>query len=114
MFIRVHIPAGAGTAAQLFSTVLVVLGLTCASSYIWMCTDQFVYQSAQQQYLPSALPSKGVEHSDVGSPAPETLSQPTERTRGWVSWIAPDPAVIGRLEIPRLNVNVIIREGTDT
>jgi LPXTG-site transpeptidase (sortase) family protein len=113
MTLRVRTSARTRTIAHLFSTVLVGGGLLCVSAYLWMCADGFVYQSVQQHYFPDTPPTVVADGPPVVAPVLEILSRQPERPYRWTSWIQPDPAVIGRLEIPRLNMNVMVREGTD-
>ena len=84
------------------------------SFYEFSRRARFVYQSVQQHHFPGA-PTVGVaEHPPVVPPVLEILARRPERTDGWTSWIRPDPAVIARLEIPRLNLSVMVREGDDS
>jgi sortase A len=92
------------------SAMLVVVGLCCVSAYIWIFTDGFVYQSVQQHYFPGAPPPGEDERPSSMAPVLEVASRPPE----WMPRILrPDPAVLARLEIPRLNLSVMVREGTD-
>jgi sortase A len=114
--LRVLIPARTCKTVRLFSTMLIAGGVFCVSAYIWMLTDRVVYQSVQQQYFPEAPPAIAAEPPPATvSPVLEILPRRPERTApGWTSWIQPDPAVIARLEIRKLNLSVMVREGIDT
>lgn len=118
-----------GTAMYRFtraaSAALMACGLAGILMYAWTRADEKLYQLAQRSYFPeltpAALGAAGVR-SAVVHPAAPTTAVPSDavpfRTRALHSplfrrWTEPDPNVIGRLVIPKLAIDVIIREGAD-
>lgn len=105
-------------AANLLSTSLIVGGFAAILIYGWMRADETVYQVVQQGYFAQAptLPD-----ADVPDTAPlveeKESSLPVSIPRIprvlFNTLLAPDPKAIGKLLIPKLNVDAVIREGTD-
>lgn len=114
MILRVHIATRGRTRVRQFSSILLMAGLLCVSAYIWMFTDRIVYQSVQQHYFPGAPPAVEATRQHVFAPVLDFPARQPERTHHWTPWILrPDPSVLARLEIPRLSLSVMVREGTD-
>ena len=106
--------------------VLLATGLICVFVWAWAWVDGFVYSSYEDYALESAL--KGERATWTGYIA--SLWQSLSDTSGDeadayhdLPRIAPPPAapkprplpngLIGRIEIPRLNVAAVVREGVD-
>ncbi len=114
MTLRVHIATRGREMVRQFSTILLMGGLLCVSAYIWMFSDRIVYQSVQQHYFPGAPPEVEAGRPPSMAPVLDIPARQPERTHHWTPWmLRPDPAVLARLEIPRLSLSVIVREGTD-
>lgn len=109
--------------------IFLLLGLVALDCYVWVNAGSALYQSyedwAFDQTLRGLVPTVGGFVSDEASRlwtrrteierAPETAPPvpslaPEESAKG----VAPAPrSVIGRLQIPRLNLSVMVREGAD-
>ncbi len=77
-------------------TLLLVVGLAAVDYYIWINADTVIYQAYEEWKFDREL------KAPVDTNAPKTVEIRPQRT--------PDE-VIGRLEIPRLNIRAIVREG---
>ncbi len=105
-------------AARKVSTALIACGFAAILAYAWTRADEALYQIAQRSYLPAVPPAVPVT---AGDPLAESVSvAPRLPAVGTVLkspliqlWISPDPKVLGRLVIPKLTIDVVIREGTD-
>ena len=99
------------TMLRIASRVLIVAGLVCILYVAWSIYDQVRFQAVENQRFEAELaelPVGAAPSSDPGvsaptavRPAPRLLTDPNSRT-------------IGRLEIPRLNLSVMIGEGIDS
>jgi sortase A len=79
-----------------FGTILLVAGLAAMGLFAWSELDRYWYQQQHASAFPQV--SSSDEEIIVARPA---------KAR------AVDPALIGRLVIPNLDLNVLIREGVD-
>jgi sortase A len=109
--------------------IFLLLGLAALDCYVWINTasvlDQAYQDWAFDQTLRGLTPSVGgfvrEEASRLSSgpkpdseTAPEVSVLPNESPRGEQPEAPPEPrSVIGRLDIPRLNLSVMVREGAD-
>jgi LPXTG-site transpeptidase (sortase) family protein len=118
MIVRLQ-TSGYTRAANLLSIMLIGCGFAAILIYGWMRADEKVYQMIQQDQL-----AEGLTETDAEAPNLPVFVQETGPGRHvalrhiprvlFNAWVAPDPQVIGKLIIPKLNVNAVIREGTDT
>jgi LPXTG-site transpeptidase (sortase) family protein len=92
--------------------LLIVVGVGGMLVWVWGLSDGAVYQYTQGVQF-----SREATHSDVrvaGNPIfPEASPEPIVSR-----WLAPalprrDPLLLGRLEIPSIHLNVMVREGVD-
>jgi sortase A len=92
--------------------LLIVLGVGGMLVWLWGLSDGVVFQYTQGVQF-----SREAAHSDVriaGNPViPEASPEPIVP-----HWLAPalprrDPLLLGRLEIPSIHLNVMMREGVD-
>lgn len=114
---RTRIPAWATAAVHWLSIGLLTAGCCGMAAFIWAGAEARVYQEVQEAFLaeppePAAGPAAAVQPE--AGPAKGDIDEPALpvrmlRTARW----ARDPAVLGRLEIPRAGVNVVVREGLD-
>jgi sortase A len=90
--------------------MLVVAGLVCILYVAWSIYDQVRFQAVENQRFEAELAALPVGATPSGDPSirsPSSLPAPRLLT-------APDSSTIGRLEIPRLNLSVMIGEGVDS
>jgi sortase A len=105
------------------SMTLILFGVAAVLVYAWQRVDEQLYQVTQRSYLPAVSPAAAMA---AGAPSSATAEAPTVvadivRMGNAVlpsrilprRWTAPDPNVIGRLVIPKLSMDVVIREGAD-
>lgn len=91
--------------------LLIVLGVGGMLVWVWGLSDGAVYQYTQGvQFSEEAAHSKVVAANPV---VPEAPPEPSV-----ARWLAPalprrDPRLLGRLEIPSIHLNVMMREGVD-
>lgn len=107
-----------------FEWFFLLVGLAALDTYVWVNTSSMLYQAYQDwafdQTLRGLTPSVpgfvsdewswmfGGQRPKVEAPAPAPQFQPTPPGK------PPEPSsVIGRLEIPRLKLTVMVREGAD-
>jgi sortase A len=104
MKLRVMIsPLNGCSLRMFFSSLLIAAGLVCLGVYLWSELDSWVYQYVQSEYLKTA--------SATPRTTPHPSALPVEATRP--HWYDPDPHVLGILEIPRLDMRLVVREGID-
>jgi sortase A len=99
------------TMLRIVSLVLVVAGLVCILYVGWSIYDQVRFQAVENQRFEAeltALPVGAAPSSDPRVSFPST-ARPVP---GLLT--ASDSRTIGRLEIPRLNLSVMIGEGVDS
>lgn len=113
--------------------VFLLIGLLAIDCYVWINTSSVLYQAyedwAFDQTLRGLTPGVGgfikdearwlwgarekPETAESPKPAEPTIGPPIERP-GPTAVPAPGPqAVIGRLDIPRLKLSVMVRQGAD-
>lgn len=105
MKIRVPAPRLLEGVLRWTSRLLVSGGLVALGVYVWSESDRRVYQAIQAARLE---PVETRPEWEVLGP----LAQPPRQVP-WRTLVKPDPAVIGRLEVPRLKLNAIVRRGID-
>jgi sortase A len=112
---------GYWTRAQVAECILLLVGLICIGWCGWSIADAQLYQSYEGYKLDATLRgeeasivgylrdliSKGRDDADVTTEAEVESSQDRERP-AMVSG-----SMVGRLEIPRIKVSTIVREGSD-
>lgn len=97
----------------LAADLLILLGVAGILVWVWGLSDGVLYQYMQGVQFSTDAGSG--EAGIAGNPAiPEVGPLP-----GVSSWIAPalsrrDPLLLGRLEIPSIQLTVMVREGVDT
>lgn len=99
MTLRVHLPARARVTVSSLSWFLLAGGLAGVLVYTWSVSESWVYQETQRAQLPEAAPPV-LAANRVAAILPR-------------KWFPPDPLVLGRLEVPRLGLSAIIRDGVD-
>ena len=114
--------------------IFLLIGLLAVDCYVWVNTSSVLYQAyedwAFDQTLRGLTPSIGGFVKDEaqwifggGREKPETAEAPNPAAPNAAAPASPNAppavvppalrAVIGRLEIPRLNVSVMVRQGAD-
>lgn len=106
MKVSCRVPPVVFQALGLGGRLLVWMGLVLVGIYVWSESDRWMYQRAQEAYLnlppaPEAAPI----------PAPAATATPMVAAPRLME---PDRGALGRLEIPRLKMNVIVSEGIDS
>ncbi len=105
MRIRIHVPRFAGAAIATLSHLLIWGGVAAIALYLWSESDRRIYQAVQSSYISQPA-------SSSIPPRPPVLPVAPKPAGSWNPWQR-DPLVIARLEIPRLQINVIVRKGID-
>ncbi len=105
MKIRVPAPRLMEGILRWASRLLVAGGLSALAVYVWSESDRRVYQAMQAARL-----EPGAAMVDRETLRP--LAQPPRQVP-WRALARPDPAVIGRLEVPRLKLSAVVRRGID-
>jgi LPXTG-site transpeptidase (sortase) family protein len=115
-------------AVRTLSTGLMMAGLLAILIYAWTRIDENLYQATQRLYLPAVPPAAPAAAGSYSKPtAPEVIPNDARaitvpriekvlrilRSPFLGALTSPDPKVVGRLVIPRLDVDAIIRQGTD-
>ena len=97
--------------------LLIFVGVAGVLVWLWGLADGAAYQYAQRQYTQNAHFSREAAGGDAG--ITDNPSIPEAAARSGISrWIAPalpkrDPLLLGRLEIPSIHLDVMMREGVD-
>jgi sortase A len=86
--------------------LLVAAGAVAVSLAVWARADAEWYQQSQSAQFDGIEPVELPEPAMLPAPALPGAAMRSPRREPWR-----DPAAIGRLEIPRLDVRVVIREG---
>jgi LPXTG-site transpeptidase (sortase) family protein len=110
---QTHIRMRVEKGIRLLSAALLLGGMGGIVAYLWMCADGLVYQAVQHHYLEGTPSHIEAEFPQLVKPALSGAPPIASRSNPFRSLMRPDPGVLGRLEVPRLNLNVIIREGYD-
>src|SRR6185295_20134474 len=92
--------------------LLIVAGVTGVLVWLWGVSDGVVYQYTQSEHF--SREAAGGDFGIAGPPAVVEASPPS----GVSAWLAPalprrDPLLLGRLEIPSVQLTVMMREGVD-
>ncbi|MCC6390274.1 MAG: class D sortase [Bryobacterales bacterium] len=97
-------PRSGSTVQNLLSSVLIAAGIVCMGVFVWSELDSWVYQYVQLEYSAAGklpLPAQ------PGVPlTPPVAASPPQ-------WLERDPQALGILEIPRLDMRIVVREGID-
>ena len=97
----------------LTADLLILVGVAGMLVWLWGLSDGVVYQYAQ-----NARFSREAAGGDFGIAGNTAVVEASPRS-GISSWIAPalpqrDPWLLGRIEIPSVQLTVMLREGVDT
>ena len=92
--------------------LLVFVGVAGVLIWLWGLSDGVIYQYAQSAHF-----SRETAGSDIGITGNPAIPDVNPRS-GVSGWLAPalpkrDRMLLGRLEIPSVNMNVMMREGVD-
>ena len=114
---------------RLLEWVFLLFGLIALDTYVWVNTSRVLYQAyedwAFDQSLRGLQPSVGgfvdAEARRIWSGVPPPAPKPQQTANAPKTPAPPQPgevppaprSVIGRLEIPRLKISVMVREGAD-
>lgn len=99
--------------ARLTANLLLLMGLALMVGSLLIHLDASLYQKAQESRFRPVLASDSIEPPpQLPEPPPPRVPRPL-LTRLAVSPWTEDPAIVGRLEIPRLGLHVMIRNGDD-
>jgi sortase A len=90
--------------------LLILAGVAGVLMWVWVLSDEAVYQYAQSVHFEAA----GMNFGITGNRA---LPEASPRL-GISSWLDPalpgrDPLLMGRLEIPSIHLDVMVRDGVD-
>jgi sortase A len=78
--------------------LFLLVGFICLGAYLFSVGQQWIYQRYENTRLDETI----TESKSPTSPASPDVAPPV------------DPGLIGRVEIPRLNISAIVREGVDS
>ena len=102
---------------RVLADLLLVLGLAGVLAWVWGISDGALYQYSQGVQFESAIePQPGASLQPSSEPAAVAPEPP--RRMELARLIAPalpkpDPLLLGRLEVPSVHLNVLVREGVD-
>jgi len=102
---------------RVLADLLLVLGAAGVVAWIWGVADGALYQYSQGVQFESAVePQPGASLQPISEPAAVVPEHP--RQGKLARLIAPglpksDPLLLGRLEVPSVHLNVLVREGVD-
>lgn len=96
------------------SNLLLIAGAGAIGVYVWSQGDQWLYQSVQRNHFERLSTAPTAEPAHEEPPADATSGRVAALGLPLVRWMEPDPHVIGVIEIPRLGIDALIREGTET
>lgn len=99
---------------SLFSNLLLLMGAGSIGVYVWSQGDQWLYQNIQREHFEQLSTAPTAEGLRDEPPANATSGRVVALSSPLVRWMEPDPHVIGAIEIPRLGIDALIREGIDT
>ena len=88
--------------SRLLERLLILIGVVTLGYYAWASVEASVYQAYENRELNAIL---------AAGPPVETL--PGERTAPVLRAMPAAGSIIGRLEIPRLDVTAVVRAGSD-
>jgi LPXTG-site transpeptidase (sortase) family protein len=118
MIVRFHVTRRRNALPRLVSHVLIAAGMVMLTIVVWSETESALYQAAQARYFEARVrEAAATELEPPGAPAP--LAHPARpstvllRQLRRIPDLAQDPLLIGRLEIPRLGLSAMVREGVD-
>jgi sortase A len=108
MIVRIQIGTGWIAPTRWASHLLLVAGALMMAVVLWTQIDSAFYQSVQARHFAEATREPAMVESELRiSPAPGILLPPPTMLGGL------DPLLIGRLEIPRLGLTAMVREGIE-
>ncbi|MFN7922229.1 MAG: class D sortase [Bryobacteraceae bacterium] len=107
MTIRLRLPFSLA-ALDWTSHILVVCGLAGIGVFVWSRSEGWVYQRVQTAHFERSIAAPAAVTVEPAR-TPEPRRAVAKRPR----MLAPDPAVLGEIEVPRLGVRAIVRDGSD-
>lgn len=113
MIVRLHIGVGWASLARSTSHVLLGAGFITIAVVLWSLGDTMLYQKTQADRFDALIQaSPSAQRVSSSSPGAEDSTEPPIlRLTPAMNHI--DPALVGRLEIPRLGLVAMVREGLD-
>jgi LPXTG-site transpeptidase (sortase) family protein len=117
MVVRVRLQPPWKLFLGLTADLLILLGVAGVLVWLWGLSDGAVYQYAQG--VSFSRDAGGGDFGIAGSPANSLKLPEVSPPSGVSRFIAPvlprrDPLLLGRLEIPSVQLTVMVREGVDT
>lgn len=93
--------------STLVERLLLVVGIVCLGYYGYVSAESYLYQAYETRELDAILASAETERIETPSTTDAIETVPIARPRPATG------TALGRLEIPRLGVSVIVRAGSD-
>lgn len=121
MTVRIPVTPSFNCVLRRASSALITLGCAGLAIYLWSDLDARLYQESQSlqesqrlEFAAEAAVPDGTTPEMIRDPLKlRVLDKGVEPSSPRLPWTR-DPRLIGRLEIPRLRLSVLIREGLDT
>lgn len=123
MLMRVQLKPGERPRVRLAADLLIVAGACGVLVGLWGLSEGAVYQHIQARYFAMELAGKaaggGFGATEMPSvtearPQPRVSRRPTRGTSVLTKLFDPDPLIVGRLEVPSVQLSVMVREGVDS
>lgn len=117
MLVHLRLPGRTRKPIWWVSSLLLLAGIAAMLAGGWALLEGRLYQLIQKLQFESE--SAGTPDPQEGGAAVSTVAPPfakPDRTKRWPFvpvMLKPDPLVIGELQVPRLGMNVLMREGVD-
>ncbi len=96
----------------LTADLLILVGVAGMLVWLWGLSDGAVYQYTQSAYF-----SRETAGGDFGIARNTAVAETSPRTgvSGWIAPVLPkrDPLLLGRIEVPSVQLTVMLREGVD-
>jgi sortase A len=119
MIVRCHLGLRWRALPRWISHILIATGALILAAVLWSEIQSALYQIIQsRQFEAQVHESMAIEPAVPDPPAPQDAPSPQTRKllRQWgliAGLDALDPLLIGRLEIPRLGLSAMVREGVE-
>jgi len=112
MVVRVRLQPVWKLFLQVTADLLIFVGVAGILVWIWALSDGAVYQYAQNAHF--SREAAGGDYGSAGNPA-TVVTGPRSGVSNWLAPALPkrDPLLLGRLEIPSVQLTVMMREGVD-
>lgn len=114
---RIRVTCAGRPLLNLAANVLIFAGTACVLAFVWAMLDGMYYQYSQKLQFDAEIASgdRGIQEA---TPVPAALPQPQSNTGhrllpGLPKLMDRDPLLIGKLEVPRIGLSVMVREGVD-